>query len=88
MIDPKIVLLLRCPAAGTPLRATDEQLVESVNRAIHENRVRNRSGGLVQQPIEGGLVAENWLYPIRGGIPILIAEEAIEIRSTEQPRSP
>jgi uncharacterized protein YbaR (Trm112 family) len=81
MIDPKLVQMLRCPVAGTPLEVADELLVSAVNEAIKRGTAFDRIDQPVKQQIEGGLRSGDWLYPIRSGIPTLVADEAIAINN-------
>jgi uncharacterized protein YbaR (Trm112 family) len=81
MIDKKLVPILVCPLDRTPLSIADERLVARINRAVAAGRVTNRAGRLVDQPIGGGLLRSDnsLLYPIIGGIPVLLADEAIPL---------
>lgn len=79
MFDSKITPWLRCPLTRTLLRVADQALISSVNQAIDQGRARDRDGQPVPLPIEAGLLADGWLYPIRNGIPILVAEAAIGV---------
>ena len=81
MIDPKLVQMLRCPVAGTPLEVADESLVTAVNEAIERGAALDRIDQKVEQQIDGGLRSGVWLYPIRSGIPTLVADEAIAINN-------
>jgi len=87
VIDRELLNLLVCPESQTRLRLADPSLVERLNRAIAAGEVRNRVGRPVDEPLEGGLVREDGtlLYPIRDGIPSLLADEAIEIGKAEWP---
>ena len=81
MIDPKLLNMLRCPIAGGTLQLADESLVSRLQAAIERGEARDRLEQKVKAGIEGGLVDQQrgWLYPIRDGIPTLVAEEAIHI---------
>ena len=83
MIDPKLLNMLRCPIGGETLSLADETLIRSVHDAIDRGEARDRLDQKVNENIDGGLVTTSgqWLYPIRGGIPTLVAEEAICIEN-------
>ena len=81
MIDEKLIQMLRCPIDGSELALADQLLVRRVNEGIRRGEVRDRHDQKVTQPLDEGLVsaASNRLYAVRGGIPTLIADEAIEL---------
>jgi uncharacterized protein YbaR (Trm112 family) len=85
MIDPKFVHLLRCPDDGGQLSIAENQLIEKLNWLINQDDqlVCDRQDQPVETPVDGGLVDESgrWLYPIRMGIPTLIADQAIRIET-------
>ena len=81
MMDKELLELLRSPDDRSPVHLAERSLVDEVNRAIAEGRVRNRMGDLVEQPIEGGLVSESGevLFPIVEGLPMMVVDEAIPL---------
>ena len=81
MIDPKLVQMLRCPLDGSKLEIAEDSLISRVNEAIREGNVRDRHDQKVTGALDQGLVstAGGRLYAIRGGIPTLIGDEAIEL---------
>jgi uncharacterized protein YbaR (Trm112 family) len=83
MIDPKLINLLRCPSDGSRLHLADPLLVARINGQIQQGVARDRQDQRVIEPIDGGLVNEKGdrVYPIRGGIPTLVADEAIRLYS-------
>ena len=83
MIDPDLLANLRCPIDGGKLQIADEALVRRIQTAIERGEARDRLEQRVSETIEGGLVNQDmqWLFPIRSGIPTLVADEAIDLRS-------
>lgn len=81
MIDPELLAMLRCPLDGGQLQVAEEPLVARVNEAIEKGQARDRLDQRVELPIDGGLVSQGsgLLYPVRGGIPTLVADEAIRL---------
>ena len=81
MIDPQLLEILACPEDKTPVRLADAAVVQQMNAAIAANRVHNRAGHAVSEPIDGGLVRADgqWLYPIRDDIPVMLVEEALPL---------
>lgn len=83
MIDPEFVKMLRCPETRQPLRTADAAVLRGLNERIAAGRVRNRGGAPVEQPCDGGLIREDgkFLYPIRAGIPVMIAAESLPLEA-------
>ena len=70
--------LLRCPISGQTLKAAPENLLRDLRQSQHAGALRTR-GGENAEPFEDGLLTADgaWLYPIRSGIPVMLAGEAI-----------
>ena len=71
------VELLRCPITGQTVAHAPENLLADLQRR-RSGALRNRSGEIAE-PFKGGLLTADgaWLYPIRSGIPVMLASEAI-----------
>ena len=81
MIDSELMKILCCPETHQGLRPAEGALVEKLNQQIAAGRVRNRAGATVKETLEGGLVRADgkYVYPVRGNLPIMLVDEAIEL---------
>lgn len=85
MIEPELLKILCCPENHQPLRLAEAGLVSVLNQRIAAGGVSNRAGSPVREPIEGGLVRADgqWLYPIRGHVPVLLIGEALPLAGSD-----
>ena len=81
MVDPELLEKLCCPENHQPLSVADSAHIESLNSRIAASGLRDRSGRVVAEPLDGGLIRADgkYLYPIRKSIPILLIDESIPI---------
>ena len=72
--------LLRCPISGQTLKAAPEDIMRALQERQRAGALRTL-GGEVAEPFEDGLLTADgaWLYPIRSGIPLMLAGEAIPV---------
>jgi uncharacterized protein YbaR (Trm112 family) len=70
--------LLRCPITGQGVTRAPEDLLRDLLQRQQSGSLRTR-GGEIAEPFEGGLLTADgaWLYPIRTGIPVMLASESI-----------
>ena len=80
-ISKELLDILLCPDSKQPLTLADPALLETLNQRIRQGALKNRSGTVVSEPIDGGLVRQDrrYLYPIRDDIPIMLIDEAIPL---------
>jgi uncharacterized protein YbaR (Trm112 family) len=78
-IDGRLLEILCCPITRRPLKTLDSDTLQRVNAAIAGGNVRNHGGVGIEQELESALVTADGdlVYPIRGGIPVLLEEECI-----------
>jgi uncharacterized protein YbaR (Trm112 family) len=81
MIAPELFAILRCPVTQQRLTVADPALIGSLNQQIQSGSLRNHLGSAVTERLDGGLVRADgqWLYPVRGGIPVMLVGEAIPL---------
>lgn len=87
MIDQDLVDILACPETKADLRLASGPEVDRINAAIALGRIMTRDKQRVTDPVEGALFRRgdaSVVYPIRGGIPVLLVEEQIEVQSLFQ----
>ena len=80
-LDAAFREMLACPATRKPLREVATADLASLNEQIARGGVHNRGGAAVSEPLEAGLQPEDEavVYPVQGGIPILLTTEAIPL---------
>ncbi len=86
MIPADLLELLCCPQSGQPLGLAGQDVLAPLNERISRasetgQGVCNLAGVLVGQPLTEALLRLDQLmiYPVRDGIPVLLAEEAIRL---------
>lgn len=78
-MDKTLLDILCCPVTRLPLDVLDAARLEALNAAIRSGELRNEGDRPVTEPWAEALVTRDGrrIYPVRGGIPILLAEEAV-----------
>jgi uncharacterized protein YbaR (Trm112 family) len=72
-LDSEFLSLLRCPCSRLPLREASLEQLASLGFA--ERRCTGWDAGLLRTDGSG-------VYPVRGGIPVLLAEELVLLEPT------
>ena len=87
--DVEFSKIIRCPVTKSPLETADPALITSLNQQILEKKLVNRIGQTVATPLEGGYINESQtlLLPIRGGIVILIEDQAIDLPQADEEKA-
>lgn len=86
MVDAELLKILVCPEDKTPVRVADEATLKILNMKIREGKASTRSGHKVTEEVTEGLVRKDgkYLYPIRDDIPVMLIDEAIQIRTSAE----
>ena len=77
--DPDFVAVIRCPVTKSPLSSAPESVIERLNQQIEAGTLVDCIGQTVNIKLDGGFINEDQslLLPVRGGIVILIGDQAI-----------
>ena len=80
-MNPALLEILCCPETRQPLRIAPSEVLTALNQRIRAGGVRTHAGQPVTEPCEAGLLREDGrvLYPVRGGLPILLIAEALPL---------
>lgn len=81
LIEAEVVKILCCPETHQLVTEAPAAIVADLNTRIATDSVKNRTGKLVKDKIDGALIRSDRsvVYPIRQSIPIMLAEEAIPL---------
>jgi uncharacterized protein YbaR (Trm112 family) len=80
-MDPRLLTLLRCPQTRGILRGATATELEQFNAAIRNSALRNRNGEVIGELLDDCLICDSagLCYPVRDGLPLLLAGEAFEV---------
>ncbi len=85
-ISQQLLDILVCPEDRTPLTLADDALLDRLNRAIGEGKIKNQSDESLTERVEAALVRQDGkrLYLIVDDIPNLLADRAICLEQLER----
>jgi uncharacterized protein YbaR (Trm112 family) len=82
VLSPEFVKIARCLHTGGSLRLVEPSLVRRLNKAVAQGKLKNTLGQPVSRPFDDALINEagELLYPVIRDIPVLLRDEAIDLR--------
>lgn len=85
MLNSELLSLLACPETKQPLHLGDQKLLDQLNAAIANGKLRNRAHCQIANQLEAVLVREDGQigYPVWEGIPSLLIDEGIPLGQLE-----
>ena len=84
-MEKRLLNILRCPITHKGLSLAGRETLARLNAAIDEGRVSNHDGTALAEPLTEALVTDDdkLLYPVVGGIPVLLEGESIRADQLE-----
>jgi len=84
-LDKRLLDILCCPLSKQPLFPLQSAQRERINAAISHDGLPTGSGETTRDPVDDGLITRDGrtVYRIDDGIPVLLAEEAVDVRSLD-----
>jgi len=81
MIEKDLLEIVVCPRDRQPLEAGAPELLARLNALVARGELKNHAGQVLQAPLEEILVRADGrvAYPVTEGIPMLLAEEGIDL---------
>ena len=81
-MNPELIDILCCPETKQPVKPADKELVSKFNKLVSQRKLKNRGGKYVRRNLDSALIREDgkYAYPIRNNIPIMLIDEAIEVK--------
>ena len=80
-LDKDLLAILACPETKEPVSLADADLVSRLNAAIEAGTLSSRDGNKIERSLDAALVRQDGkvAYAVRGGIPIMLIDESIQI---------
>ena len=83
-MDPNLLNIICCPVTREKLSIATTKQLEFINAEIANSTLKKLDGSIAEKPQSKALInaTKTLLYPIEEDIPILLENEAIELKGT------
>ena len=83
-MDPNLLNIICCPVTREKLSIATTKQLEFINAEIANSTLKKLDGSIAEKPQSKALInaTKTLLYPIEEDIPILLENEAIELKRT------
>lgn len=87
-MDSKLLDILCCPITHKPLTRLSAEALVALNQKIEAGVLVDRSGEVLTVPLQQALQTDDGrlVYPVNDGVPVLLEDLCIDLRS--QPQDP
>jgi len=84
-MDKRLLELLCCPVTTTPVRLLVSAELDALNQAVVLGRAVTAAGNPVSRTFSEGLITQDnkCVYRVEDGIPVMLADERINVVSVE-----
>ena len=81
-MDPNLLNIICCPVTREKLSIATSKQLEFINAEITNSTLKKLDGSIAEKPQSKALInaTKTLLYPIEEDIPILLENEAIEVK--------
>jgi len=81
-MDPNLLNIICCPVTREKLSIATSKQLEFINTEIANSALKKLDGSIAEKPQSKALInaTKTLLYPIEEDIPILLENEAIEVK--------
>lgn len=84
-LDKRLLDILCCPESKQPVSLLAARPLEALNRALAEGSLKLGDGSPAQGPLQAALITADGqrVYRIDDGIPVMLVDQAIDVRGVE-----
>lgn len=84
-LDKRLLDILCCPESKQPVGLLGGKQLAALNASLADGRLTLLDGSAAAGPVEAGLLTQDGqrVYRIEDGIPVMLVDQAIDVRGVE-----